>query len=200
MFYHHPETSSSSYEGVDWPEKPSWKISNYARRASFVLKFQDLYGFTVEGNVDHLNVLNDVRERVRRQARVWWAMEASRGANWYLLHGHQPQQQQQHHRRLHLLSALAHSIRNSIALKKLIRQGVPPLLRPKLWLAISGASKKRSTVPDTYYRDLIHAVDGKVTPATLHIDNVRTVPPRALFPLLEIEMKNCPCLFFFFFN
>lgn len=197
MFYVDPETtSSSSYEG-GVVEKPSWKISNYARRASFVLKFQDLYGFTVEGNVDHLNVLNDVRERVRRQARVWWAMEASKGANWYLLHHHHGyDQHDQHHghhdqrrRRLYNLPALAHSIRNSIALKKLIRQGVPPNLRPKLWLSISGASKKRSTVPDTYYRDLIHAVDGKVTPATLHIDNVRTLPPSLssisviLFPL-----------------
>lgn len=182
MFYVDPKTTTSlSYEG-EVVEKPSWKISNYARRASFVLKFQDLYGFTVEGNVDHLNVLNDVRERVRRQDRVWWAMEASKGANWYLLHHHHGHDQHdQHHdqrrRRFYNLPALAHSIRNSIALKKLIRQGVPPNIRPKLWLSISGASKKRSTVPDTYYRDLIHAVDGKVTPATLHIDNVRTVPP-----------------------
>ncbi|MCD9639688.1 hypothetical protein HAX54_024394 [Datura stramonium] len=56
--------------------------SIHARRAKITVKFQDLYGFTVEGNVDDVNVLNDVREKVREQGKVWWALEASKGANW----------------------------------------------------------------------------------------------------------------------
>ncbi|KAL0797048.1 hypothetical protein Bca101_068425 [Brassica carinata] len=43
-----------------------------------------LYGFMVKGNVDDVNVLNEVRKKVRSQGRVWWALEASKGADWYL--------------------------------------------------------------------------------------------------------------------
>jgi len=143
--------------------------SIHSRRANLTVKFQDLYGFTVEGNVDDVNVLNEVREKVRQQGRVWWALEASKGANWYL------------HTTIGQGSALTSSLKfsamtNAITLKKLIRKGIPPVLRPKIWFSLSGAAKKKSTVPDSYYDDLTKAVDGKVTPATRQIDHVRSSP------------------------
>ncbi|KAF9611122.1 hypothetical protein IFM89_027048 [Coptis chinensis] len=150
-----------------------YRPSIHTRRANIVVKFQDLYGFTVEGNVDDVNILNEVREKVRQQGRVWWALEASKGANWYL----QPQTpplSEGISAASRKLSALA----NTIALKRLIRKGIPPILRPKVWFSVSGAAKKRSTVPESYYDDLIKAVDGKVTPATKQIDHdlPRTFP------------------------
>ncbi|PIN18405.1 Ypt/Rab GTPase activating protein [Handroanthus impetiginosus] len=143
--------------------------SSRARRANMTVKFQDLYGFTVEGNVDDVNVLNEVREKVRQQGRVWWALEASKGANWYL--------------QTHITSTLKSSLKfsalvNAITLKRLIKKGIPLNLRPKVWFSLSGAAKKKSTVPDTYYNDLIGAVQDKVTPATKQIDHdlPRTFP------------------------
>ncbi|KVH93159.1 Rab-GTPase-TBC domain-containing protein [Cynara cardunculus var. scolymus] len=150
-------------------ELPISRPSIHARRAKITVKFQDLYGFTVEGNVDDANILNEVREKVRQQGRAWWALEASKGANWYL--------------QTHVSSALKSSLKfsnlvNAITLKKLIRKGIPPVLRPKVWFSLSGAAKKKSTVPDSYYNDLIIAVEGKVTPATKQIDHdlPRTFP------------------------
>ncbi|CAJ2630711.1 unnamed protein product [Trifolium pratense] len=65
-----------------------------------------------------------------------------------------------------------------IGLKKLIRKGIPPVLRPKVWFSLSGAAKKKSTVPHSYYDDLTKAVEGKVTPATgqIDLDLPRTFP------------------------
>lgn len=150
--------------------KQYYKNTNISKKATISVKFQDLYGFNVEGNLDDVNVLNEVRERVRQQGRVWWALEASKGANWYL----QPQ-----------ISSLSEGIAvaslklsvlaNTIALKRLIRKGIPPLLRPKVWLSLSGAAKKRSTVPESYFNDLTIAVEGKVTPATRQIDHVSSL-------------------------
>lgn len=138
--------------------------SIHARRANMTVKFQDLYGFAVEGNVDDVNVLNEVREKVREQGKVWWALEASKGVNWYL--GTRD-----------LSSSLKFSaLVNAITLKKLIRKGIPPNLRPKVWFSLSGAAKKKSTVPDSYYNDLIAAVEDKVTPATKQIDHVCISP------------------------
>ena len=142
---------------------PILRPSIHARRANITVKFQDLYGFTVEGNVDDANILNEVREKVREQGKVWWGLEASKGANWYL----------QTHVTSDLKSSLKFSVLvNGITLKKLIRKGIPPVLRPKVWFTLSGAAKKKSTVPDSYYNDLIIAVEGKVTPATKQIDHV----------------------------
>ncbi|KAL0361997.1 UNVERIFIED_CONTAM: TBC1 domain family member 2A [Sesamum calycinum] len=125
--------------------------------------------FTVEGNVDDVNVLNEVREKVRQQGRVWWALESSKGANWYL--------------DAHVSSTLKSSLKfsaltNAITLKRLIRKGIPPNLRPKVWFTLSGAAKKKSTVPDSYYNDLTSAVEDKVTSATKQIDHdlPRTFP------------------------
>ncbi|CAA6670825.1 unnamed protein product [Spirodela intermedia] len=172
--YRSPATTNSGGGGSGNPSAASTAGKAIAgKMPSFSVKFQDLYGFTVEGNVDDVNVLNEVRERVRQQGRVWWALEASKGANWYL----QPQ-----------ISSLTQGISvgslkfsvlaNTISLRKLIRKGIPPALRPKVWLSVSGAAKKRSTVPESYYDDLIQAIDGKVTPATLQIDHdlPRTFP------------------------
>lgn len=137
--------------------------SIHARRANMTVKFQDLYGFTVEGNVDDVNVLNEVREKMRQQGRVWWALEANKGANWYL--------------KTRVSSNLKSSLKfsalvNAITLKRLIKKGVPLNLRPKVWFFLSGAAKKKSTVPDSYYNDLISAVEDKVTSATKQIDHV----------------------------
>ncbi|XP_042500347.1 growth hormone-regulated TBC protein 1-like [Macadamia integrifolia] len=153
-----------------------WRPSIHTRRANIIVKFQDLYGFTVEGNVDDVNVLNEVREKVKQQGRVWWALEASKGANWYL----QPQISSNSEGiavSSLKLSVLSNTM-NTIALKKLIRKGIPPVLRPKVWFSLSGAAKKRSTVPESYYEDLINAVEGKATPATRQIDHdlPRTFP------------------------
>ncbi|VFQ93762.1 unnamed protein product [Cuscuta campestris] len=143
--------------------------SIYARRANLTVKFQDLYGFPVEGNVDDVNVLNEVREKVREQGRVWWSLEASKGSNWYL--------------QTHVSSTIKSSLKfsalvNAITLKRLIRKGIPPVLRPKVWFSLSGAAKKKSTVPESYYDDLTKAVRDKVTPATKQIDHdlPRTFP------------------------
>ncbi|KAK3005371.1 hypothetical protein RJ639_017282 [Escallonia herrerae] len=141
---------------------PVLRPSIHARRANITVKFQDLYGFTVEGNVDDVNVLNEVREKVRQQGKVWWALEASKGANWYL--------------QTHVSSTLKSSLKfsalvNAITLKRLIRKGIPPVLRPKVWFSLSGAAKKKSTVPESYYNDLSKAVEGMVTPATKQIDH-----------------------------
>uniref|UniRef100_A0A0D9X6T6 Rab-GAP TBC domain-containing protein n=1 Tax=Leersia perrieri TaxID=77586 RepID=A0A0D9X6T6_9ORYZ len=140
------------------------------------VKFEDLYGFMVEGNVDDVNVLNDVRERMREQGRVWWALEASKGANWYL----QPRISSNGGGEgvISVTSLKLSVLTNTITLRRLIRKGVPPVLRPKVWLSVSGAAKKRSTVPETYYDELIRATEGKTTPATLQIDHdlPRTFP------------------------
>ncbi|CAI9772600.1 unnamed protein product [Fraxinus pennsylvanica] len=144
---------------------PILRPSIRARRANITVKFQDLYGFTVEGNVDDVNVLNEVREKVREQGRVWWSLEASKGVNWYL----QTQSS----------TTLKFSVLvNGITLKRLIRKGIPPSLRPKVWFSLSGAAKKKSTVPESYYKDLTSAVQDKVTPATKQIDHdlPRTFP------------------------
>ncbi|CAH8343656.1 unnamed protein product [Eruca vesicaria subsp. sativa] len=152
---------------------PILRPSIHARRANIVVKFQDLYGFTVEGNVDDVNVLNEVREKVRNQGRVWWALEASKGANWYL----QPDVLVGDG--LALKTSLKISaLTNAITLKRLVRKGIPPVLRPKVWFSLSGAAKKKSTVPESYYSDLTKAVEGMVTPATRQIDHdlPRTFP------------------------
>ncbi|XP_011085384.1 growth hormone-regulated TBC protein 1 [Sesamum indicum] len=143
--------------------------SMHARRANMTVRFQDLYGFIVEGNVDDVKVLNEVRERMRQQGRVWWALEANKGANWYL--------------KIRFSSTLQSSLKisalvDAITLKRLIKKGIPLHLRPKVWFSLSGAAKKKSTVPDSYYNDLISAVEDKVTSATRQIDHdlPRTFP------------------------
>ncbi|XP_074307773.1 uncharacterized protein LOC141642754 [Silene latifolia] len=147
----------------------NYRPSIHTRRANLIVKFQDIYGFRVEGNVDDVNVLNDVREKVRQQGRVWWSLESTKGANWYL--------------QTRVSSTLKASLKfsalaNAITLKRLIRKGIPPALRPLIWFELSGAAKKKSTVPDSYYADLIKATHGIATAATKQIDHdlPRTFP------------------------
>ncbi|CAK7349068.1 unnamed protein product [Dovyalis caffra] len=156
------------------PQIQILRPSIHSRRANLLVKFQDLYGFTVEGNVDDVNILNEVREKVRQQGRVWWALEASKGANWYL----QPQVSSLTEGIALKSSLKLSNLANAITLKRLIRKGIPPVLRPKVWFSLSGAAKKKSTVPESYYNDLSKAVEGKVTAATKQIDHdlPRTFP------------------------
>jgi hypothetical protein len=136
------------------------------------VKFVDMYSFTVEGSIEEANIMNEVRRRVKEQGCVWWETEASRGVDWYL------QPHYHYHYNYHwddgsfVSSFSISTLTNTILLKRLIRQGIPSVLRSKLWLSASGAAKKRSTVPHSYYQDLIQAVEGMVTPATLQIDQV----------------------------
>lgn len=162
-------TTPTSSNNANFTAKVPKKSTNLSNSNTISVKFEDLYGFTVEGNVDDVNVLNEVRERIRQQSKVWWDLEASKGANWYL------------HTQISSngVASLKFSVlTNTMTLKKLLRKGVPPTLRPKLWLSLSGAAKKRSTVPETYYDELIRATEGKTTPATRQIDHdlPRTFP------------------------
>uniref|UniRef100_A0A6N2MYZ2 Rab-GAP TBC domain-containing protein n=1 Tax=Salix viminalis TaxID=40686 RepID=A0A6N2MYZ2_SALVM len=156
------------------PQMQILRPSIHSRRANIIVKFQDLYGFAVEGNVDDVNILNEVREKVRQQGKVWWALEASKGANWYLLPKVSSLAEGIALKSSLKLSTLA----NAITLKRLIRKGIPPVLRPKVWFSLSGAAKKKSTVPESYYNDMTKAVEGKVTAATKQIDHdlPRTFP------------------------
>ncbi|XP_042471582.1 growth hormone-regulated TBC protein 1-like [Zingiber officinale] len=149
-------------------------ITTSIPETTFPVKFEDLYGFTVEGNIDDVNVLNEVRERVRRQGRVWWELEASKGVNWYL----QQPQVSWNGDGIRVSSLKLSKLTNTFMLNKLVRKGIPPVLRPKVWLSVSGAAKKRSTVPESYYDELITATQGKVTPAMRQIDHdlPRTFP------------------------
>lgn len=150
------------------------------------VKFVDMYSFTAEGSLEEANILNEVRRRVKEQGRIWVETEASKGVDWYL------QPHYHYHYYYHwdggsfVSSFSISTLTNTILLKKLIRQGIPSVLRPKLWLSASGAAKKRSTVPHSYYQDLIQAVEGMVTPATLQIDQdlARTFPTH---PWLDTE-------------
>ncbi|XP_020103501.1 growth hormone-regulated TBC protein 1 [Ananas comosus] len=179
-----PAAASASASAAAAAAAAAAAITAAKRSNSNVLlsvKFEDLYGFTVEGNVDDVNVLNEVSERIRQQGRVWWALEASKGANWYL----QPRISS-NSEGISVASLKLSVLANSITLKRLIRKGIPPVLRPKVWLSVSGAAKKRSTVPETYYDELIRATEGKVTPATRQIDHdlPRTFPSH---PWLDSE-------------
>ncbi|WOK92948.1 hypothetical protein Cni_G01640 [Canna indica] len=139
------------------------------KKSTLSVKFEDMYGFTVDGNIDDVNVLNEVRDKVREQAKVWLELEASKGTNWYL---------QSNGDRINVVSLKLSKLANAITLKRLVRKGIPPMVRPNVWLSVSGAEKKRSTVPDSYYDDLTRATEGKVTPATRQIDHdlPRTFP------------------------
>ncbi|KAM7271021.1 hypothetical protein ACFE04_030235 [Oxalis oulophora] len=165
-------TQSKIDQAIDHQSQiPILRPSIHSRRANLTVKFQDLYGFTVEGNVDDVNVLNELSEKVRQQGRVWFDLEASKGVNWYL----QPS--------ISSISSISEGIAlksslklsnlaNGMMLKKLVRKGIPPVLRPKVWFGLSGAAKKKSTVPESYYDDLSIAVVGKVTAATKQIDHL----------------------------
>ncbi|GJV18186.1 reverse transcriptase domain-containing protein [Tanacetum coccineum] len=90
-------------------------------------------------------------------------MEANKGANWY---------SQTYANSVALTSSLRfYVLVNVMTLKNLIRKGIPPVLSSKVWFSLSGAAKKKSTVPDSYYDDLTSVVQDRVTPATKQIDH-----------------------------
>ena len=144
--------------------------SSSKSRKAVKVKVIDLYQFEVEVTRDEAAVLNVVKERVKEQGRLWWATEASKGAGWYLQPDMSSLTEGNLVSHLHLSK-----FTDTGHLKKLIRKGIPPALRGKVWQAVSGVIKKRSTVPDSYYQDLIEAVQGKETPATKQIDHVLSV-------------------------
>lgn len=132
-----------------------------------MVKVTDLYGFPLEVSRDEAATLNQVTERVKEQGMEWWAVEANRGSEWYC----QLDMSSSQSEGSTLVSQLSGSFTGSGQLRKLIRKGIPPALRPKVWRAVSGVVKKRSTVPDTYYQDLCEAVQGRDTAATRQIDH-----------------------------
>lgn len=148
-------------------------------RKNYTVKMVDLYDFLVEGTAEDVEVYDGVKERVKEQGRVWWTLEATKGAGWYL----QPEISSVSGTKL-VPSLSITTLTNSILLKKLIRKGIPAALRPKVWMTVSGAAKKRSTVPESYYTDLCLASNGMVTAATRQIDHdlARTYPSH---PLLD---------------
>ncbi|XP_002961883.2 growth hormone-regulated TBC protein 1 [Selaginella moellendorffii] len=123
-----------------------------------MIQIRDLHCFTVDVCAEDAAVVERVKDRVRERGRQWWELEASKGAAWYL---HCQAQQS-----LSFIAAF-----NAIQLRMLIRKGIPPQLRPRIWLFLSGAAKKRSTVPHSYYKDLVDAVRDKTTAATRQIDH-----------------------------
>jgi len=164
-----PKTTAAAW-GVERAEARRNAASNRARR-NIKVKVVDLYNFNLEVSREDAVTINQVLERVKEQGRVWWAMEAKNGAGWYL----QPEISSQADTTNRVSSLSLSTITGSMQLKKLIRKGIPPSLRPRVWMAVSGATKKQSTVPESYYQDLTQAVNGRETPATRQIDHVRPV-------------------------
>jgi hypothetical protein len=140
-------------------------------KRSNLVKVVDLYGFQLEVSRAEATVLSHVTERVKEAGMVWWAVEANKGSDWYL----QPDMISGPPRGLvsQLSGSLSTLAGSAGQLQKLVRKGIPPALRPQVWRAVSGVMKKRSTVPDGYYQDLIEAVHGRETAATRQIDHVR---------------------------
>ncbi|GJP71452.1 hypothetical protein CLOP_g2286 [Closterium sp. NIES-67] len=56
-------------------------------------------------------------------------------------------------------------------LKRLVRKGIPPHLRPRVWKAVSGAAKKEAVAPDDYYSSLVEETSWRTTDHTLQIDH-----------------------------
>ena len=145
-------------------------LGTHRQRKLTKVKMQDVYSFNLEVSREEAMIIHQVKERVKEQGRVWWAMEARNGAGWYL----QPEIFAQAEGYLASSLSLV-TMTMSMQLKKLIRSGIPPPLRPRVWSAVSGATKKKSTVPDSYYQDLKAAVEGRETPATRQIDHVSSL-------------------------
>lgn len=149
------------------------------------VKCVDLYEFALEVCVDDARTLEQVKERVREQGRLWWTTEASKGVGWYLhpeisslVPNTTSSAPHANHNKLLVPGISITTVTNTLLLKKLIRKGIPPPLRPKVWLAVSGAAKKRSMVPDSYFADLCRAGHGLTSAAIKQIDHdlARTFP------------------------
>lgn len=141
----------------------------------------DLYNFELEVSVEDAKTLEQVKERVREQGRLWWSLEASKGAGWYLqpeISSLAPCASNTSNANHGKLLVPITTVTNTLLLKKLIRKGIPPTLRAKIWLVASGAAKKRSTAPDSYFQDLCLAGQGITSAAIKQIDHdlARTFP------------------------
>lgn len=144
--------------------------------SSIKLKLVDSYGFRRELNLEEAVLLNQVEENVRKQVREWWNHEASIGAGWYLkpeIANSFGSELQEETKSLVASLGLSVKVKRVNLLKRLIRSGIPPQMRPKVWKAISGMSKKKSAAPDSYYHDLLLEVNDRETKSTKQIDNVR---------------------------
>lgn len=166
--------------------------------SSIVIKVVDMYDFRHEVTLEEAVTLNQVEERVKEQSRVWWAYEANRGAGWYLqpdlastndatlvstalelsqalnsnLRAPFSSSSSSGARgRFRELQQAVSTVGNSMLLKRLVRKGIPPTLRPRVWRAVSGAAKKKASAPENYYKELIKEVLGKETAATAQIEN-----------------------------
>mgnify|MGYP001160815097 FL=1 len=67
------------------------------------------------------------------------------------------------------------------ALKTLMRKGVPPDLRPKVWMATSGAAAKKGRAPRAYYKRLRSLPVEKAVRDQVDIDLGRTFPENARY-------------------
>ncbi|CAI5470222.1 unnamed protein product [Closterium sp. Yama58-4] len=63
------------------------------------------------------------------------------------------------------------SMSTPAVLKRLVRKGIPPHLRPRVWKAVSGAAKKEAVAPDDYYSSLVEETTWRTTDHTLQIDH-----------------------------
>ncbi|GJU10292.1 hypothetical protein Tco_1132688 [Tanacetum coccineum] len=119
--------------GAGRRRKWSWELGDKERREG------------VDVGVRIANIFEVVRKKVREQGKLWWGLEASKWANCCL----------QTHVTSDLKSSLKFSVLvNGITVEKLIRKGIPPVLRPNVWFTLSGVAKKNSIVPDSYYNDI----------------------------------------------
>ena len=184
--HHHDHYQKKKKKKEAWNE--SAPLPPNLSRKNMTVKMVDLYDFTVEGTVEDAQTLNEVKERVREQGRLWWSLEASKGVGWYL----QPEissltpsagvpvmnSQTLIHNTGKLIipsSVSIVTVTNTLLLKKLIRKGIPPNLRSKVWLSVSGAAKKRSSSPDSYFTDLCSASHNISTASTRQIDHVSSL-------------------------
>ncbi|CAI5499643.1 unnamed protein product [Closterium sp. Naga37s-1] len=67
------------------------------------------------------------------------------------------------------------SMSTPTVLKRLVRKGIPPHLRPRVWKAVSGAAKKEAVAPDDYYSSLVEETTWRTTDHTLQIDHVSSL-------------------------
>ena len=67
------------------------------------------------------------------------------------------------------------------ALKTLMRKGVPHDLRPKVWIAASGAASKKTRAPRAYYKRLRSLPVEKAVRDQVDIDLIRTFPENSRY-------------------
>ncbi|MCO5579246.1 hypothetical protein L7F22_033100 [Adiantum nelumboides] len=174
-----------------------FSIDSGSSNKSTLLKTVDLYDFELEVSVEDVQTLEQVKQRAREQGRLWWSLEASKGVGWYLqpeISSLAPSASNASNLNHNKLLVPVATVTNTLLLKKLIRKGIPSTLRPKVWLVVSGAAKKRSAAPDSYFQDLCVAGHGRTSAAIKQIDHdlARTFPshPWLDSPEGQASLKN----------